>query len=144
MQPFTLSKFKCCSCFTWQNYQGHFKAVLYIKTKSCQPQYAALINIVHGFICDTSHTDTFVCIPDSKVHGANMGPTWVLSPQMGPMFSPWTLISGIAFSSCITVLMTINIMKLVMPCRKNMCFVLNYFIIQIHHNKNEKIKLWSV
>ena len=29
------------------------------------------------------------CIPDSKVHGANLGPTWVLSvpdgPQVGPM-----------------------------------------------------------
>ena len=24
-------------------------------------------------------------VPDSKVHGANMGPTWVLSPQIGPM-----------------------------------------------------------
>ena len=28
-------------------------------------------------------------IPDSKVHGANMGPTWVLS-------APWTLLSGMA------------------------------------------------
>ena len=32
--------------------------------------------------------------PDSKVHGANMGPTWVLSAQMGPMLSPWTLLLG--------------------------------------------------
>ena len=30
----------------------------------------------------------------SKVHGANMGPTWVLSAQMGPMLAPWTLQSG--------------------------------------------------
>ena len=33
-------------------------------------------------------------IPDSKIHGANMGPTWVLSapdgPHIGPMkFSIW-------------------------------------------------------
>ena len=41
-------------------------------------------------------------IPDSKVHGANMGPTWVLSDpdgscrtQMGPKLAPWTLLSGI-------------------------------------------------
>ena len=34
-------------------------------------------------------------IPDSKVHGANMGPTWVLSAPGGPMLSPWTLLSGI-------------------------------------------------
>ena len=29
--------------------------------------------------------------PNSKVHGANMGPIWVLS---GPMLTPWTLLSG--------------------------------------------------
>ena len=32
--------------------------------------------------------------PDSKVHGANMGPTWVLSAQMGPLLAPWILLSG--------------------------------------------------
>ena len=26
--------------------------------------------------------------PDSKVHGANMGPTWVLSAPDGPHFGP--------------------------------------------------------
>ena len=31
--------------------------------------------------------------PDSKVHGANMGPTWVLSAPDGPMSAPWTLLS---------------------------------------------------
>ena len=32
--------------------------------------------------------------PDSKVHGANMEPIWVLSAQDGPMLAPWTLLSG--------------------------------------------------
>ena len=32
--------------------------------------------------------------PDSKVHGANMGPTWVLSAPDGPHVGPWTLLSG--------------------------------------------------
>ena len=36
--------------------------------------------------------------PDSKVHGAIMGPTWgppgSCRPQMGPMMAPWTLLSG--------------------------------------------------
>ena len=37
-----------------------------------------------------------VIYPDSKIHGANMGPTWVLSawPQMGPMMATWALPSG--------------------------------------------------
>ena len=30
--------------------------------------------------------------PDSKVHVANMGPTWVL---LAPMLAPWTLLSGL-------------------------------------------------
>ena len=29
--------------------------------------------------------------PDSKVHGANMGPTWVLSAQDGPYVGPMNL-----------------------------------------------------
>ena len=37
--------------------------------------------------------------PDSKVHGANMGPTWVLSAPDGPMLAPWTLLSGITRTS---------------------------------------------
>ena len=32
--------------------------------------------------------------PDSKVHGANMGPPGSCRPQMGPMLAPWTLLSG--------------------------------------------------
>ena len=32
--------------------------------------------------------------PDNKVHGANMGPTWVLSAPDGPMLAPWILLSG--------------------------------------------------
>ena len=32
--------------------------------------------------------------PDGKVHGANMGPTWVLSASYGPILAPWNLLSG--------------------------------------------------
>ena len=35
--------------------------------------------------------------PDSNVHGANMGPTWVLSAPMGPMLVPWKLLSGLSW-----------------------------------------------
>ena len=37
----------------------------------------------------------FQTIPDSKVHGANMGPSGSCWPQMGPMLAPWSLLSGI-------------------------------------------------
>ena len=32
--------------------------------------------------------------PHSKVHGANIGPTWALSAPDGPMLAPGTLLSG--------------------------------------------------
>ena len=35
--------------------------------------------------------------PDSKVHGANMGPPGSCRPQMGPMLAPWTLLSVYLF-----------------------------------------------
>ena len=34
-------------------------------------------------------------LPDSKVHGANMGPIWGHRTQVGPMLAPWTLLSGL-------------------------------------------------
>ena len=41
--------------------------------------------------------------PDNKVHGANMGPIWVLSAPNGPHVSPWTLLSGYRCSDSRTV-----------------------------------------
>ena len=37
---------------------------------------------------------------DSKVHGANMGPSGADRTQVGPMLSPWTLLSGYVSTSC--------------------------------------------
>ena len=33
-----------------------------------------------------------ICFPDSNIHGANMGPTWVLSAPSGPHVSPINLV----------------------------------------------------
>ena len=41
---------------------------------------ATLLSLVHGR-----------GVPDSKVHGANMGPTWVLSAPDGPHVGPMNL-----------------------------------------------------
>ena len=38
-----------------------------------------------------SHTPLFLLYPRSKVHGANMGPTWVLSAPDGPHVGPMNL-----------------------------------------------------
>ena len=36
-------------------------------------------------------------IPESKVHGANVGHTWVLSAPDGPHVASWTLLSGMFY-----------------------------------------------
>ena len=38
------------------------------------------------------------CSPDSKVHGANMGPTWVLSAPDGPHVGPMNLAIMVNFA----------------------------------------------
>ena len=40
------------------------------------------------------YTTDSVDFPDSKVHGANMGPPGSCRPQVGPLLAPWTLLSG--------------------------------------------------
>ena len=49
--------------------------------------------------------DEFNNVPDSKVHGANVGPTWVLSAPDGPHVGPMNLaIRGDLFSDRIYVI----------------------------------------
>ena len=42
-------------------------------------------------------------LPDIKVHGANKGPTWVLSapdrPHVCPVWAPWTLLPGLTYAT---------------------------------------------
>ena len=42
------------------------------------------------------HTILQKVIPNSKVHGANMGHTWVLSAPDGSQIGQWTFLPGIA------------------------------------------------
>ena len=45
----------------------------------------------------------FIPFPDSKFHGANMGPTWsgVDRTQVSPILAPWTLLSGLVLMCCL-------------------------------------------
>ena len=51
--------------------------------------YGVYVTIGFTYITECYFTDT--TIPDSKVHGANMGPTWVLSVADGPHVCPVNL-----------------------------------------------------
>ena len=44
---------------------------------------------------DTVHNKSAYRFPDSKVHGGNMGPTWVLSAPDGPHVGPMNLAVGV-------------------------------------------------
>ena len=50
-----------------------------------------------------------IITPDNIVHGAKMGPTWVLLAPHGPMSAPWTMLSG---TSPITQWWVIRLWKL--------------------------------
>ena len=54
------------------------------KERRCYIVTLSLIGLVH------TQNDPWECYPDSKDHGANMGPIWVLSapdgPHVGPMY----------------------------------------------------------
>ena len=39
--------------------------------------------------------------PDSKIHGANMGPSGADRTQVGAMLAPWTLLSGPPFTNMV-------------------------------------------
>ena len=49
----------------------------------------AIYSIKYGYV--SSRLLCYGYIPDSKVHGANMGPTWVLSAPDGPHVGPMNL-----------------------------------------------------
>ena len=58
----------------------------------------SFFNITAGIRDSQYIADHILVYQDNKVHGANMGPTWVLSAPGGPMLSPWTLLSGMYIS----------------------------------------------
>ena len=51
----------------------------------------------HRRIVNLGILEKLKSVPDSKVHGANMWPTWVLSAPDGPhvILASWTLLSGV-------------------------------------------------
>ena len=50
-----------------------------------------------GLLVYVMFSRVLCCFPDSKVHGANMGPTWVLSAPDGPHVGPMNLAIQVDF-----------------------------------------------
>ena len=63
--------------------------------------------------------------PDSKVHGANMGPVWgpygANRTQVGPMMAPWTLLSGYEFD-----FITCDSKFVIMTSDSEFAFIINW------------------
>ena len=55
-------------------------------------------------------------IPDSKVHGANMGPTWVMSAPGGPHVGPMNL--AIRDVCLVTTSRDVNAFRITDPLRR--------------------------
>ena len=93
-------------------------------------------------------------IPDSKVHGANMGPTWVLSAPDGPHVGPMNLAirDSIADPShCICQQRMYNLVKTHLYSLRSVdfqtCHVninsISIDFMSLHHN-HEKLKLIQI
>ena len=73
--------------FHWRNWNK--KCPLQNGDHLSRPKYAKYL-----LVCRILPKGATVRSPDSNVHGANMGPTWVLSAPDGPHVGPGTLLSG--------------------------------------------------
>ena len=63
-----------------------YNKMLYCKiSQSLEPAKFLLVRSLWNLMTCQSY---FKAIPDSKVHGVNMGPTWVMSAPGGPHISP--------------------------------------------------------
>ena len=70
-------------------------------------------------------------IPDSKVHGAEMGPIWDRQDPDGPMLAPWTFLSGISYIDISTSVIWIALgkMYLITEYSRSLCKTAIYYII---------------
>ena len=69
--------------------------------------------------------------PDSKVHGANMGPTWVLSAQDGPHVDPMNLAVWDVTKYCV-----------ILQTRRTYAVGNNNYVLMVIQNKTNQTK-WN-
>ena len=58
---------------------------------------ALTLRFTYNFQLRTRNVLLSKCLPKSKIHVANMGPTGSCRPQMGSMLAPWILSSGLTY-----------------------------------------------
>ena len=59
------------------------------------PLSCMIMRFSMGLLYPCTGMHQYQCIPESKAHGASMGPSGAYRTQVGPMLAPWTLLSGI-------------------------------------------------
>ena len=69
----------------WYLSVSHDMSIIMIYIEKAGKYFSVLCSVIHVFF--VKQTGTYLgsyVAPDSKVHGANMGPTWALSAPDGP------------------------------------------------------------
>ena len=105
MLSFKFHVLEWCACFSFARWRysniscvlekSHFTScVNNIYLYAERRDLATEITRINGFVGVGMPHDTVTYIPDSKVHGANMGPTWVLSVPDGPHVGPMPCYQG--------------------------------------------------
>ena len=74
-----------CDMWVWQAWISNYIPLDIVGCNSLSVPWGLYIVILRNF-------------PDSKVHGANMGPPGAHRTQVGPMWATWTLLSGLFWS----------------------------------------------
>ena len=64
------------------------------RLESFYPRFVAGIDLPHQDVVDSYNPAWISNTPDSQIHGANIGPTWVLSAPDGAHVGPMNLAIG--------------------------------------------------
>ena len=84
------NKVMVCMKMSWHGNAFHITGRLW-------GQSTSLVSNNPHFCCKSTYVIGFQLPPDSKVHGANKGPTWVLSAPDGPHDGPVNLAIWVPF-----------------------------------------------
>ena len=94
-----------------------------------------------------------IVYPDSKIHGDNMGPTWVLPAPGGSHVGPWNLLSGYVFLTserqgwsphCCHTSLVYHCRRNIIQCQARMYMhaLLSTGCYHVDNHESQQISIW--